>query len=288
MIYSIAERPDFLCSPSCTLKAVPSSLYSSHSCSPWTFGLETYSWSLRNCHGSSPPWKVRWGWHSVGHSGCPANGHSHGCWKINRSGKTKEGKVRMYNCEIVRNPTRTLAQTQAKDTLWCQPVASSHGVGARSHKSSWWRWLPAPHSAIGSAALKRGVWKGEKHKGRRHWGFSYLHLTPDTNLLCLWLSNRDPKRVCCRPGIPSRKAKVSVPWFLTRTLISPWIFPVGPFFIPVKPPSAMLNMKRCLIFFFCFSSFRSLGVSPFWSITSFFSSSSFFSSTEQAEEKCQL
>lgn len=52
--------------------------------------------------------------------------------------------------------------------------------------------------------------------------------------------------------------------------------------VPVKPPSAMLNMNRCFMAFLCRSSGGSLSVSPFCSITISFFSSSFFSSVKAA------
>ena len=101
-INSMVECTDsLLCSTFCTLRAVTSTWYPSPPCSPWTSVLETYSWSLRNFHGSFHLWKAHWGWHSVGHSGCPATGHSHGYWKIVQENKTR--KVRASICGTFRN-----------------------------------------------------------------------------------------------------------------------------------------------------------------------------------------
>lgn len=156
-------------------------LHSSPFCSPWTFGLGIYSWSLRNCHGSFHPWKAHWGWHNVGHSGCPATEHSHGYWKSAQEKQKESKNLKLWDHE--KPAPRTSAQTQAKDTLWCQPAASSHAVDARSRKSSWWLWLPAPHSAKGNATLRRNLGKvGKKKANICENSKSYLLLLPRHHL----------------------------------------------------------------------------------------------------------
>lgn len=84
-----------------------------------------------------------------------------------------------------------------------------------------------------------------------------------------------PSETTCHNPPPSLSHSHSLSHIHTHTHTPPpSLYPL----VPVKPPSAMLNMNRCFMAFLCLSSADSLSVSPFCSVTTSFFSSSFFSS----------